>query len=115
MDQLQTVFGFFTNTAEAQQAVQLLLAKGFTEDTVAVSTQPYPDVTPGKLLTETTEADQRSGRFLVSLFGDRPIQAEPGNMLVMVQAQSVAEARQVADLLEQAGSGAVTVQDGKMP
>ena len=38
MPEQQIVFGFFDNVAEAQQAVQLLLARGFTHETVALST-----------------------------------------------------------------------------
>lgn len=67
----QTVLGFFDNAAEAQQAVQLLLAKGFTQKTVELSTPAGLNVATGNGPAAPTGADNSSGRFSSSLFGSR--------------------------------------------
>lgn len=111
MAPLQTVFGFFDTITEAQQAVQLLLAKGFTAENVELSTPANPNTTTGESLPLPTEADGSSGRFFSSLFGSRAESQSPSPTLITVQTQSVTEAKQVTDLLATAGAGAVTVDE----
>lgn len=116
MAHLQTVLGFFENSMEAQQAVQRLLAMGFTRETVELSTQTGLNAATGDGRTTPTEADSSSGRFFMSLFGSRDeVQPELApfrrGTLVTVQTQSTTEARQVADLLDAAGAGDVAVDE----
>lgn len=111
MTQLQPVLGYFDTIADAQQAIQLLLSRGFTSDTVELSM-------PTRLLTNNDDKNQSSsiessssGRFVCSLFNNQAkVPSRPG-ILVTVQTQSAAEARQVADLLNTAGAADA---DGRM-
>ncbi len=112
MAQLQTVFGFFDTIAEAQQAVQRLLAMGFTAENVALSTPTgLNSTTTGESLPPSAKADDSSGRFFSSLFGSRAEIQSPGGTLVTVQTLSATEAKQVADLLDTAGAGDVAVDE----
>ena len=71
MTRRQTILGFFDNAAEAQQAVQLLLAKDFTPENISLSTRTGFNPAAGDGLTAPAEAGSSSGRFFRSLFGDR--------------------------------------------
>lgn len=128
MGQPQTVLGFFDNVAEAQQAVQLLLARGFTRETVDLSTRTDPNTASDGGSAASAEADSSSGRFLSSLFGGRDAGqpwAGPGRpaadvdqrigALVTVRIQSAHEASQVAELLDTAGAGDVAVDERTAP
>ncbi|MEZ0611745.1 hypothetical protein ACAW74_24755 [Fibrella sp. WM1] len=63
MTYAQTITGFFDHVAESQQAVQRLLAQGFTIDHILFSAPPGAE-------TQRERTDPgTSGRFLVSLLG----------------------------------------------
>lgn len=134
MAQRQTVLGFFDTIAEAQQAVQLLLAMGFTRENIELSTQTGLKTPASDVPTAPADADSSSGRFFSALFGSssnedrsrplrrtgvtRPDHGEPAGVvqswcgtLVTVQIQSATEAKQVADLLDTAGAGNVAVDE----
>ena len=112
MAQLQPVLGFFDTIEEAQQAVQLLLARGFTDKNVKLSTRTTPATTgTGESLPPPTESDSSSGRFFSALFASRTESRSRNGILVTVQTQSTAEVRQVADLLDTAGAGDVAVDE----
>ncbi|GAB2553533.1 hypothetical protein [Spirosoma areae] len=116
MVQIQTVVGFFDTITEAQQAVQLLLAKGFTAENVALSTPTaLNSTTTGDSLPPSIKADDSSGRFFSSLFGSRADSQSPSANLVTVQALSATQAKQVADLLDSAGAGDVAVDEPADP
>ncbi len=132
MIQLQTVTGFFVNAAEAQQAVQLLLAGGGTSDTIQLSTKADPGVGDNDPLPSSAQSDRSSGRFFSSLFGnqgaDRSESAGsgvkinhrsrpgwPGSRCLTVQTQSADESKRVTALLEGAGAEEVTQQSRASP
>lgn len=118
MAQPQTVLGFFENTAEAQQAVHRLLAGGFTQANVVLSTQSHLNTTTGDKPAAPADADSSSGRFLSSLFGSSDEVsagldvARRSGTLVTVQTRSAAETKSVAELLTTAGADSVTVDEG---
>ncbi len=96
------VIGFFDNIAEAQQAVQLLLADGFAREALKLSTQ-----------TESVEEKNSTGHFLFSLFGragaaescqEEPDTAVENGAFVTVYAQSASESTRATNLLNQAGA-----------
>ncbi|MCK8495605.1 MULTISPECIES: hypothetical protein [Spirosoma] len=68
MTQLLTVRGLFNNAAEAQQAIQGLLAMGFSRETVELSTHTGSQTTIGDSTIAGGQADASSGRFFSSLF-----------------------------------------------
>lgn len=111
MTQRQTITGFFDNVAEAQQAVQLLLGQGFTPENVSLSAPAGLNPATGDRLTAPARADNRSGRFFDSLFGNGDAAEEKvahrSGTQVTVQVQSTTKAEQVAELLDAAGAGAV--------
>ena len=114
----QTVTGFFDNTAEAQQAVQVLLGFGFRADQIAFSTQKGAQMTGSR--GALTPQERNSGRFLRSLFGpineggsdlagsDGPDEAvsRSTTTVVIVQVQAPQKVDQAVDLLK----GARTVR-----
>jgi len=120
MAPLQTVSGFFDTIAEAQQAVQRLLAKGFTAETVELSTPTGLNSTAvGDGFRLPTEADCSSGRFYASLFGSRDevlprqntarLAQSQSSTRITVLTQSSDEAKQVAHLLGRAGAGDIAM------
>ena len=104
MTQRRPVLGYFYTIAEAQQAIQLLLARGFTDENLELSMPTGSSRSSAdERLLSPTKSDS-SGRFLSSLFDSRAEVPSQNGILVTVQTQSVAEARQVADLLVKAGA-----------
>lgn len=109
MIQFQTVSGFFDNVAEAQQAVQHLLAQGFTHKTIKLATPHDPPVATND---ETTKDTSSSGRFLDALFGSQTKVPFRGIATITVQSQSDFDANKVANLLYEAGAKDVLVENG---
>ncbi len=108
MIHLQTVFGFFGNAAEAQQAVQHLLAQGFTRKTVELLTLSGLHKPISELVAKPNSS---SGRFLNALFGSRTEVPFRRVATITVQSQSDSEASQVANLLYAAGAEDVIVEE----
>lgn len=119
MIQPQTIFGSFDNIAEAQQAVQLLLALGFTGEHVQLATQNEGE-TAGSVTN--TALKNSSGRFFSALFGDSgersSRQTHSNNndcrlsvALVTVRVKSADKANQVAGLLHRAGAENVAINE----
>jgi len=119
----QTVIGMFDNATEAQQAVQELLNRGFTQNDIDISNQNTSDATTtGSTATTSSTADYDNdndsiGGFFRSLFGDddndrynRYSQvARRSGSIVTVHAQSREEAERAADILDD--NGAVDVDE----
>lgn len=106
--QLQPILGVFDTIAEAQQAVQLLLARGFTNKNVKLSTRLSPMMTHIDSSSITSSEYNTSGRFFSSLFESHAEVRSRNNILVTVQTQSATEAKQVTELLNTAGAGMLT-------
>ena len=107
----QTVVGFFENVAEAQAAVQVLLAGGISPERLTLSTHTGQNTSLTRRLP--TDEASRTGRFFATLFGSNDIRTADGQTrrdgaLIAVQVQSVAEAARVADWLSGAGAAEVT-------
>jgi len=115
----QTVIGLFNKSADAQQAVQRLLSKGFTNANVDISlgtTNATTSSTTGSTnfdLDDNDRDEHESGisRFFKNLFGDNDdtdvnkySKASRGKSIVTVHALSDEEARRASDILDDAGA-----------
>ncbi len=80
---MQTVIGLFENAHEAQQAVQELMSKGFTNDNVDVSVRGNSNASSGSYASEdSTTSDTitgTSGSGSGSVYGDGDITGSPMN------------------------------------
>lgn len=114
MAQPQTVTGVFDNVAEAQQAVQHLLAAGFTSDHIHFSAPPRPPASTSQT-PDSKVKKQSTGHFFSSLFGhktpaghqDADHAIHVSTAVVTVQVQSALDADRAVGSLT--GAATVTV------
>jgi len=112
----QTVIGMFDNATEAQQAVQELMNRGFTQSNIDISNQNTSAATTGSTV-DTDDDNDGIGGFFRNLFGDddndrynRYAQvARRSGSIVTVHAQTREEAERAADILDD--NGAVDVDE----
>jgi hypothetical protein len=114
MAQPQTVIGFFDSVSEAQQAVQVLLLRGFVKENMYMDTRTDPTIT-----NTPTDEERQTGRFYFSLFGNldnalihHDVSRRNGTF-VAIYSTSAPEIKLAVTLLKEAGSTAVS--DGGSP
>lgn len=121
----QTVVGFFDNSTQAQQAMQVLFSNGFNREDVDITNNTTSGTsTSGSGLDSTSGidldrgSDQSStgvGRFFKSLFGDSDeadryaTVGQRSGSIITVHAQSSEQAERAADLLDE--NGAINVDE----
>ena len=112
----QTVIGMFDNATEAQQAVQELLDKGFTQSNIDISNQNTAGTASSTTDTSREDDNDGIGGFFKSLFSDDDDYADRyshvarrSGSIVTVHVQSSDEAERAADILDD--NGAVDVNE----
>jgi uncharacterized protein (TIGR02271 family) len=112
----QTVIGMFDNATEAQQAVQELLDKGFTQSNIDISNQNTAGTASSSTDTSREDDNDGIGGFFKSLFSDDDDYADRyshvarrSGSIVTVHVQSSDEAERAADILDD--NGAVDVNE----
>lgn len=112
----QTVIGMFDNATEAQQAVQELLNKGFTQSNIDISNQNTAGTASSTTDTSREDDNDGIGGFFKSLFSDDDDYADRyshvarrSGSIVTVHVQSSDEAERAADILDD--NGAVDVNE----
>jgi len=107
----QTVIGFFDSAAEAQQAVQQLTSRGFSRDTIDVSSRGADTSSTSYTDSDTDHEESGIGRFFKNLFSDDDDErdkytrvARNSGSIVTVHAQTSDQAEDAADILDDAGA-----------
>ncbi|TAE22032.1 MAG: hypothetical protein EAZ91_24285 [Cytophagales bacterium] len=108
MTHTQTVFGFFDNAAEAQQAVQHLLGGGVTRTIIELLTLSDLPKSHSELAIKPNTGN---GRFLDALFDTPAGDSGRGVVAISVRSQSDEEASQVINLLYEAGAESVCTEE----
>jgi uncharacterized protein (TIGR02271 family) len=117
----QTVIGIFRSESEAQNAVNQLLANGFSDDNVDMSRGSSSGSSSSSSTSLDSGHENESGisKFFQNLFGsdnddsDRYTRVAERGYVVTVHASSTSEAESVATLLDQYGAIDVDDQDNQ--
>jgi hypothetical protein len=110
MTQQQVIVGSFETMAEAQQAVQLLLAHRVPRDQIGLSAQPGPANAADSQPT-SAQTDANSGHFFSALFSKYDEARFRQKTVITVQTASTADSERVAHLLGDAGADEVAVNE----
>ena len=108
----QTIVGLFDQPADAQNAVQELMSKGFTKDNIDISTGPGTATGSTNFDSDTIEHESGVKGFFKNLFGSdddnierySTVASRSNNSIVTVYAQSADEAEKAADILDDYGA-----------